>query len=193
MVNENYPYSSSEMLYGTSFRLSGEYFYLSTKSHSPSAYIFALRCFMKRMQPVRAHLITSQLTNLHPDLSSSSHVFVGQDGVQFPLQRPCRGPYRILPRSDEVFTLELDRNMDKVCVDCLKPTNMLNCFDNAALEPNMLRDRPPNKGVATASSSSFSGPDSPEVSIGASLSAVTEVPLLATRRGRIVRKPDRCL
>ena len=38
MVNENYPYSSSEMLCGTSLCLSGEYFHLSKKSHSPSTY-----------------------------------------------------------------------------------------------------------------------------------------------------------
>ena len=40
MVNENCPYSSSEMLYGTSLRMPGEYFHLSTKPHSPIAYIF---------------------------------------------------------------------------------------------------------------------------------------------------------
>ena len=71
MVNENHPYSSSEMLYGTSLRLPGEYFHLSEKSQSPSAYIFDLRRFMKHIQPVRARVITSQLTNLPPDLSIS--------------------------------------------------------------------------------------------------------------------------
>ena len=64
MVNENHPYLSSEMLCGTSLRLPGEYFHLSEKSHSPSAYKSDLRCFMKHMQPVRARVITSQLTNL---------------------------------------------------------------------------------------------------------------------------------
>ena len=85
MVNKNHPYSSSEMLYGTSLRLPGKYFHLSEKSHSPSTYISDLRRFMKHIQPVRACVITSQLTNFPPDLSSCLHVFVWQDGIQLPL------------------------------------------------------------------------------------------------------------
>ena len=46
MVNENHPYSFSEVLYGTSLRLPGEYFHLSEKSHSPSSYIFFLYLFI---------------------------------------------------------------------------------------------------------------------------------------------------
>ena len=67
MVNKNHPYSLCEMLCGTSLRLSGEYFHLSKKSHSPSRYISDLSRFMKRMQLVRTRDITSQLTNLSPD------------------------------------------------------------------------------------------------------------------------------
>ena len=58
MVYENHPYSSSKMLYDTSLRLPGKFFHLSEKSHSPSAYKSDLRRFMKRMQPVRARVIT---------------------------------------------------------------------------------------------------------------------------------------
>ena len=115
---------------------------------------------------------------------------VRQDGVQPPLQQPYRDPYRVLHRSDKVLTLELDRNIDNVCIDRLKPANMLNCFNIGALEPNRLRGCPSDEGVATANSPPFSGTDSFEVSIGAPLSAVPETPLLATRRGRIVRKPS---
>ena len=114
MVEKNHPYSSSEMLYDTSLCLPCKYFHLSKKSHNPSAYISDLRSFMKHMQPVWARVITSQLTNFPPDLSSCSHMFVRQDGVQPPLQQPHRGPYRVLHRKDKVFTLELDRNIDKV-------------------------------------------------------------------------------
>ena len=90
-----------------------------------------------------------------------------------------------------VFTLELDRNIDNVCIDRLKPANLLNCFNIDALEPNPLRGRPSDEGVATANSPPFSGTDSSEVSIGAPLPAVPETPHLALRRGRIVRKPSR--
>ena len=67
---------------------------------------------------------------------------------------------------------------------------MLNYCNIGALEPNTLRDRPLDEGVATANSPSFSGPDSSEVSIGAPLPRVPESPLLATRRGRIVSTPN---
>ena len=166
-------------------------FYLSKKPHSPSAYIADLRRFMKHMQPVRARVIISQLTNLFPDLLSCSHVFVRQDGVQPPLQHIYRGPYCVLHRSDKVSTFALDSNIDNVCIDRLKPANMLNCFNIGALEPNTLRDRPPDEGVATVNSSPFSWPDSSEVSIDVPLPTAPETPLLATRRDRIVRKPSR--
>ena len=174
MVNENHPYSSSEMLYGTFLRLPGEYFHLSKMSDSPSPYISDLHRFMKHMQTVRTRVITSKLTNLPLDLSSCSHVLVRKDGVQPPLQQPNRGPYCVLHRSDKVFTLELDRNIDNVCINRLKPANMLSCFNIGALEPDTLRDRPSDKGVATANSPPFSGPDSSEVSINAPLSIVPE-------------------
>ena len=66
---------------------------------------------------------------------------------------------------------------------------MLNCFSIGALESNTLRDRPPDEGVATANSPPFSGPDSCEVLTGTPLLTTPEAPLLARRRGRIVRKP----
>ena len=118
-------------------------------------------------------------------------MFVRQDGVQPPLQQPHLDPYRDMHRSDKVFTLELDRNVDNVCIDRLKLANMLDCFNIGALEPNTLTDCPPDEGVATANSPPFSGPNSSKVSIGAPLPTVPETPLLATRRGRIVYKLSR--
>ena len=112
-----------------------------------TSYISDLHGFMKHMQPVQTRVITLQLTNLPPDLSSCSHVFVQQDGIHPPLQQPYR--------SDKVFTLELDRNIDNVCIDHLKPANMLNCFNIGALDPNTLSDHPPDKGVATANGAPF--------------------------------------
>ena len=70
-------------------------------------------------------------------------------------------------------------------------SHMLNCFNIGVLESNPLRGRPSDEGVAIANSPPFSGTDSSEVSIVAPLSTVSETPLLATRRGRIVRKPSR--
>ena len=126
------------MLHGTSLRLRSEYFHLPTKSHSPSAYISNLRCFVRRKQLVWARIATLQLTNLHPDLSSCSHASVRQNRIEFFLQHPYRGSYLVLYKSDNAFTLELDRNMSHVCVDRLKPANMLSYFNIAALEPNAL-------------------------------------------------------
>ena len=90
-----------------------------------------------------------------------------------------------------MFTLELDRNVDNVCIDRLKPANRLNCFNIGALEPNTLRNRPLDESVANVNNPPLSGPDSSEVLIGTPLPTVPETPLLATKRGQIVHKPSR--
>ena len=88
MVNKDNSYSSSEMLYSTSLRLQREYFNISANSNSRSACIYNLHCFMKRTQPVRARVVTSQPLNYHPDLSSCSYAFDRQSDDKSPLQRP---------------------------------------------------------------------------------------------------------
>ena len=146
---------------------------------------------MKHMQPVQACVITSQLMNLPPNLSSCTHVFVWQDSIQPRLQQPYQDPYRVLHRLDKVLTLKLDRNIDNVCIDRLKPADMFDYFNIGVLESNTLRNRPPDGVVATTNSPPSSGLDSSGVSIGVLLPRVPETLLLAMRRGQIIRKPSR--
>ena len=109
------------------------------------------------MQSVRNRLVRSQPTNLHQDLSSCSHVFMRQESVQSPLQRPCQGPFRILHKSDKVLSFELERNINNLLIDHLKWANMLSYFNIAAFVTNWLRNPPADEGIATVNSPLFSG------------------------------------
>ena len=55
-------------------------------------------------------------------LTKCTHVFVLDCSVKAPLQRPYKGPYQVIERSDKVFKIRLDNGtIDTVSIDRLKP------------------------------------------------------------------------
>ncbi|KAH7970548.1 hypothetical protein HPB49_010386 [Dermacentor silvarum] len=55
-----------------------------------------------------------------PDLETTTHVFVHRDAVCKHLQCPYDDSYRIIKRSDKVYTLDLHGRHDSVSIDRLK-------------------------------------------------------------------------
>ena len=91
--------SRTELVYGTTLRLPGQFFSSSTKDHTvpdPSDYLTQLKSFMQQLQatPTRAH--SNRPTHISDDLSSGLHVFVRRDSVFKPLQQPYDGSFKIL-------------------------------------------------------------------------------------------------
>ncbi len=81
--------TATELVYGTSLRLPGEFFTPQDDSGAdPSSYVGQLKSAMKvlRCTPTRS----PSLPRGHVDdaLSSASHVFVRHDAVKKPLQQP---------------------------------------------------------------------------------------------------------
>lgn len=54
------------------------------------------------------------------DLLSAPFVFVRVDGHRRPLDRPYKGPYKVVSRFDKYFTLEIGNRRDNVSIDRLK-------------------------------------------------------------------------
>ena len=113
---------ASELVYGTTIRLPGQFVAPSQTSSCAdlSDYVDRLKQQMQdlRAQPPR---VSQRQSQVHPDLSTCTHVFVRHDAVRKPLQPPYDGPFQILRRSDKFFTLDVRGKHGSVSVDRLKP------------------------------------------------------------------------
>ena len=121
-VKEDLRFSTSELVYGTTLRLPGD-FISSSPPPAPfdyTNYVTRLRCFMAdlKAKPPRT---PSQQSFVHPTLLKTLHVFVRRDAVRKPLQRPYNDPYKVLKQTDKFFTLDINGTHDTVSIDRLKP------------------------------------------------------------------------
>ncbi|GFY53091.1 uncharacterized protein TNIN_62571 [Trichonephila inaurata madagascariensis] len=79
----------------------------------------------------------------YEDLKDCSHVFVHTDSVLRSLQPPYHGPYKVINRSDKVFTLFLKGKNVNVSIHRLKP-----CFSDNSSESDIessIGEDTPNK------------------------------------------------
>ena len=98
---------SAELLYGTPLQLPGEFFnpppYSLADQH---VFLQNLSNHMNKLKPCPPRSVSSNKPFVHPDLDSSSHVFLRQDAVQRPLQPPYSGPYKVLKRFAKTFLID---------------------------------------------------------------------------------------
>ncbi|GBO31157.1 hypothetical protein AVEN_136213-1 [Araneus ventricosus] len=64
-------------------------------------------------------LATSSV-ELVADLVKASHVFLRIDRVRKPLEPPYAGPYKVLSKTEKIFTVEIDGKPTTVSIDRLK-------------------------------------------------------------------------
>ena len=115
--------SSAELVYGTSLRIPGTFF-TSTETTivtDPGDYVQSLKNTMQRLQPSAPRTTQNPTVHVHPDLKSSTHVFIRQDGVRKPLQQPYKGPFPVLSRTKKHFKLEVNGRQEIIGIDRLKP------------------------------------------------------------------------
>lgn len=120
IVKEDLDASPAEMLYGETIRLPGAFFddKDATSEHE----------FLNRLRHVMANLTVTATSHhdkvqpfVHQRLKDCSHVYVRDDTVKRPFQRPYLGPYKVLKRTDKYFTLMMRNKEDTVSLDRLKP------------------------------------------------------------------------
>ena len=61
------------------------------------------------------------LMYVSPILKSCIHVFVCNDAVQKPLQKPYNGPYKVQKCSEKHYTVDINGHNEVVSIDHLKP------------------------------------------------------------------------
>ncbi|GIY35788.1 reverse transcriptase [Caerostris extrusa] len=97
--------TTTEMLYGTLIRLSGEFLSPLSSTIDPTTLVGKLRETMQELLPLTHRQQAHRAVFVSKDLSSYSHVFLRSDTTKKGLQPPCEVPFRVLRRSEKVFKL----------------------------------------------------------------------------------------
>ena len=112
---------AAELVFGTTIRLPGEFVATSQiySDSEPGNYVHRLRQHMASLQPTPARTQQRQ-SQVHPELSTCTHVFVRVDAVKKPLQQPYDGPFEVVRRTDKYFIVNRNGKHDSVSIDRLK-------------------------------------------------------------------------
>ncbi|GFY69543.1 uncharacterized protein TNIN_3131 [Trichonephila inaurata madagascariensis] len=166
----------AELLYGEIIRLPCDFFE-DTLFQPQSEFVQTLKATIKYFEPVPFSYYSKQKPFIFKDLKDCSHVFVRTDSVRRNLQPPYHGPYKVINRSDKVFTLFIKGKNVNASIDRLKP-----CFSDNSSESDIesrIREDTPNKSAEMPKKKIRFAPLPPPTS--------TRV----TRGGRQVRLPVR--
>ena len=118
---------SALMLYGTPLYLPGEFFnYPPHSSSTAHSFLQTLSDHISKLMPCPPRSASSQKPFVHPDLNSSSHVFLWNDAVQRPLQQPYSGPCKVLKRFSKTLIIDYRGKRQCVSKDRLKPAYLAN-------------------------------------------------------------------
>ena len=128
-LKEDLHCTTSELVYGTTLRLPGEFFdSTSTASAHPvpdsHTYLSRLRHTMQQLRPIPTTHHAHHKPHVTKELSSSTHVFVRKDALRKSLQPPYDGPFQVVSRSTKYFTVHVNGHDQTISLDRLKPAHI---------------------------------------------------------------------
>lgn len=187
--------SAAELTYGYNLRLPGEFFISSTCAPTMDyTYVEKLRDIIHTNKPQAdtEHHSNNKRMFVHQDLLKCSHVFIRTDSVKKPLQTPYEGPYRVISRTEKVYTIQLPNRQSNISIDRLKPAYVVT--ENTSNLPSTMITIPKNQTVTITKETSTT----PTVTV---TKQKTQVPpanetsqpavIKTTRSGRVVKLPVR--
>ncbi|UYV70566.1 hypothetical protein LAZ67_7003550, partial [Cordylochernes scorpioides] len=187
-INKDNNHSLSQMVYGKTIRLPGEFFDDSKHHLHAEEFVQQLQKQMELLKPLNEKHHSKTKVFVHKDLKTCSHVFIRTDRVKKPLEPPYEGPFPVLERTDKYFTLKVKGKNVTTSIDRLRPAYLLADSDNITAEhPTATR---PIVSGALPSTSSQQNPDPPDVEKYTEFQGTGSAPdLTRTRSGRIIKKP----
>ena len=119
-VKEDLGYSPGELGYGVPLLLPGQMLNLiDLTGTDPALYINRLRAYFGNLPPMHPREQTIR-SSAPKDIFSWTHVILRKDAVKAPLTLPYTGPYRVLSRTDKLFTLDINGKKETVSIDTVK-------------------------------------------------------------------------
>ncbi|UYV78413.1 hypothetical protein LAZ67_16001275 [Cordylochernes scorpioides] len=188
-INKDNNHSLSQMVYGKTIRLPGEFFDDSKHHLHAEEFVQQLQKQMELLKPLNEKHHSKTKVFVHKDLKTCSHVFLRTDRVKKPLEPPYEGPFPVLERTDKYFTLKVKGKNVTTSIDRLRPAYLLADSHNITAEhPTAAR---PIVSGALPSTSSQQNPDPPDVEKYTEFQGTGSAPdLPRTRSGRIIKKPE---
>lgn len=124
-VKEDISTSASELVYGTTLRIPGEFIMDSEVSDPQQIHSERLRRHMRQLRPVPTAQHSKRRPFAHKDLYSCTRVLFKVGGTKRTLEQPFEGPSKVLERiADNVFIIEKDGEPMTVSTERLKPAYM---------------------------------------------------------------------
>ena len=113
--------SASDLMYGTSLRIPGEFLPPEPRDlRVSSEFLHQLQDNMRTVLPP-THEFHGGLSAYKPDnLASTGWVYVRHDAHRSPLQCPYDGPFKILETHEKYYVLDINGHQDSVSIDRLK-------------------------------------------------------------------------
>lgn len=188
--------STAELVYGTTLTLPADFFAAQSTVTASDRHTFVenLRQQMKSYAPASTRFQTVPCF-VHTDLATCTHVFIRNDAIRRPLQRPYDGPFQVLKRDTHHFTCRISDKETVISINRLKPAHLDG--DSAGRVPEHRRTpTTPHNDVPLLDPTpdSVAVRDAPSATLLLAPSAVPlPVPVTTTRSGRHVRFPARFL
>lgn len=114
--------TSSELVFGETIRLPGEFLQPSHKfSSNPMTAVTELRRYFADLAPQPTSRHCTRSIFCFKDLLSCSHVFIRRDYVRRSLIPPYEGPFKVISRSDKYYVVQIKGKDVSVSIDRLKP------------------------------------------------------------------------
>jgi len=99
-----------QLTFGSPLRIPGTFLWDEGKeldvSDATETYVQTLQTALQNLKPIPFLHKRDLSVFVSPDLATCSHVYVREDATRTPLQRPYKGPYRVIRRRGKVFTLD---------------------------------------------------------------------------------------
>jgi len=114
--------SPAEMLYGSTLRIPGEFFFEEDPPADPNIFLEKHRIAMRNIKsrPTAHHC--NKTPFFHKNLFDCTHVWIRDDSVHKALQPPYSGPFRVINRiNDNLFTIEIAGKSVNISTERLKP------------------------------------------------------------------------
>lgn len=118
--------SASQLTFGRSTRLPADFFEENNNIRNfDYNYVNQLRQAILSLKPTPTSHGNNRRIFVHPDLKTCEQVFIRCDATKKPLKPAYEGPYRVLKRTDKVYTVQLPDRQTSISIDRLKPAYTL--------------------------------------------------------------------
>ena len=119
-IKEDLGYSPAELVYGVPLSLPGQMLNpIDLTGTDPTLYINRLWAYFGKLTPMHPRKQTIK-SSVPKDISLWNHAFLRKDAVKAPLTTPYTDTYRVLSRTDKLFTLDISGKKDTVSIDRMK-------------------------------------------------------------------------